>query len=107
MPHVFQGILHHLDVSKMAWDSMGRFINHVTGSNADTGLGKGEWEWGEKRIHPKSLVIENADEETKTGLTLDLVQKMVQNAVDGFVKIAQKMDGNDGLLNSKPVMSKI
>ncbi|KAF8542410.1 alpha/beta hydrolase fold-domain-containing protein, partial [Trichophaea hybrida] len=29
MPHVFQGLLTHLKVSKMTWDSLGRFVKHV------------------------------------------------------------------------------
>jgi hypothetical protein len=92
MPHVFQGLLSHLKVSQRAWDSLGRFLNHVTAaSDAGEGL------WGRIRMHPKTLEEEKVGiEELKVGgLELEQVKGMVRKAVVRFAELARKPGGEE------------
>jgi acetyl esterase/lipase len=92
MPHVFQGLLSHLKVSQRAWDSLGRFVNHVTGAS-DAGKGL----WGRIRMHPKTLEEEEVGmEELKVGgLELEQVKGMVRKAVVRFAELARKPGGEE------------
>lgn len=91
MPHVFQGCIPHLPVSRKSFDSVGEFINVIFGRSEK------EMKLGEFRVHPTSLKEEvfNREELKLGGLELKDVLEMMRKEVEnwreksGVLKVAK------------------